>query len=55
MVDHTRRCGHVRAGMIPRWKQDNDLAHLRDIARAVKNGRGHWYTDQAYDNFGKSC
>jgi hypothetical protein len=43
-MDHTWRGGHGRAGMIPRWKEDNAWFHRRDVTRAVKS----------YDKFGKS-
>ncbi len=53
-MDHILRCGHGRAGMIPRWKQDNGLLHQRDVAHAVKSGRRHWHTGESYDKVGKS-
>lgn len=53
-MDHTWRCGHDRAGMIPRWKEDNERFHRRDIAHAVKQGRSHWFDGLPCDEHGES-
>jgi hypothetical protein len=53
-MNHTWHFDHGRAGMIPRWKEDNVWFHQRDVTRALKKGRKHWHNSKSYDKFGKS-